>query len=426
MDDQIRRMLDQFNAIHDPTRSVLDSLRSAALPAQQAALASLEWDRSSAARDAFDSLERTRLVDTFAGAYQPSSLAMMNDVLASFQDARYSSDHLAANIYKELVDNREYGVIGQLGAANFTLQDSYSRLADLQKSVAEQLAGAIPRLEDFSPLLSAQSQWARTAQIPSSMEQMWLFATESRVLIDQVWDLRSFLGPLSSSLDEEEVYEEGEEEVIAFANERLAGAFFERSPSLTISKIQEFLDAIKSDAIRLAPRAKALFLVILVGVISNFIYDASKSYVLARSPDAPRVVKEVRREVKKMQRSVASFPPEARVVIAGELIVRRGPAQSTPAIGRLYAADIVWIVKTRARSWSLVEFDDGEGEIVLRGWVYSRYLKPLRGTGRSVRHRPSLPGLPPGAGAFDSGFTDTAERSEELLGELGFGEDFLK
>ncbi|HTG35312.1 MAG TPA: AbrB/MazE/SpoVT family DNA-binding domain-containing protein [Thermoanaerobaculia bacterium] len=31
--------------------------------------------------------------------------------------------------------------------------------------------------------------------------------------------------------------------------------------------------------------------------------------------------------------------------------------------------------------------------------------------------------LPPGAGAFDSGYTDTAERAEEVLGELGFGKD---
>lgn len=31
--------------------------------------------------------------------------------------------------------------------------------------------------------------------------------------------------------------------------------------------------------------------------------------------------------------------------------------------------------------------------------------------------------LPPGAGEFDSGFTDTAERSESLLRELEFGKD---
>jgi Ribbon-helix-helix protein, copG family len=29
--------------------------------------------------------------------------------------------------------------------------------------------------------------------------------------------------------------------------------------------------------------------------------------------------------------------------------------------------------------------------------------------------------VPPGAGAFDSGRTDTASRVEEVLGELGFG-----
>jgi len=31
--------------------------------------------------------------------------------------------------------------------------------------------------------------------------------------------------------------------------------------------------------------------------------------------------------------------------------------------------------------------------------------------------------LPAGAGAFDSGYSDTAERAEEILTETGFGED---
>lgn len=39
-------------------------------------------------------------------------------------------------------------------------------------------------------------------------------------------------------------------------------------------------------------------------------------------------------------------------------------------------------------------------------------------------HLPEIPRkAPEGAGAYDSGFTDTAERFEEILGELGFGED---
>lgn len=33
------------------------------------------------------------------------------------------------------------------------------------------------------------------------------------------------------------------------------------------------------------------------------------------------------------------------------------------------------------------------------------------------------PATPPGAGAFDSGHTDTAERAEEILGESGFARE---
>ncbi|HEY2943088.1 MAG TPA: CopG family transcriptional regulator [Vicinamibacteria bacterium] len=37
-----------------------------------------------------------------------------------------------------------------------------------------------------------------------------------------------------------------------------------------------------------------------------------------------------------------------------------------------------------------------------------------------LRHEPGKP--PPGAGAFSSGRKDTAEKAEELLGKLKFGE----
>lgn len=33
----------------------------------------------------------------------------------------------------------------------------------------------------------------------------------------------------------------------------------------------------------------------------------------------------------------------------------------------------------------------------------------------------SRPGAPPGAGSFESGYSDTAERAEDVLAETGFG-----
>lgn len=47
----------------------------------------------------------------------------------------------------------------------------------------------------------------------------------------------------------------------------------------------------------------------------------------------------------------------------------------------------------------------------------------LREDLRKYLSRTPQPGLPPGAGAFDSGHTDTAERAEEILRETGFGQD---
>lgn len=55
-----------------------------------------------------------------------------------------------------------------------------------------------------------------------------------------------------------------------------------------------------------------------------------------------------------------------------------------------------------------------------------RQKKPMAEVIRATLRENLQPGLPPRShhgGAFDSGYTDTAERAEELLGELGFGED---
>ncbi len=380
MDDQLRRMLDQFNAINDPTRSIHNSLYDAVSQVRgQLAQASLDWDRGLAIRGAIDSLEHGRLIDTLKGVYQPDILTKMNDGLASFKYVTPPQYQLAPGIFEDLADRQRLLGIDQFSSMYAAyLQDSYSKLADIQKSIAAQYSGFISRRDELSPLFSAQARWVRTVQLPSSLEQVRSFNLEARALINEVVDLRSLLGSLPSNLEEEEDYEEAEE-AIALANEKLAEAFFEKSTGLTIGKIRELLVALKSGAIRLAPKATAFLLAILIGVISNFIYDATKSYVIARGSDAPKVVKEVRREIKKIQKSGAPFPSDLRVVMASELVVRRGPGQSTPAVGRLYAADLVWFVKTQNRSWSLVEFDDGEGDVVLRGWVFSRYIKPLRG-----------------------------------------------
>lgn len=66
------------------------------------------------------------------------------------------------------------------------------------------------------------------------------------------------------------------------------------------------------------------------------------------------------------------------MVTASGLIVRREPNKTSAPIGHLYAGDIVSLEKTRTRSWSLVVFQSADGDVLLRGWVFSRYLMPLQ------------------------------------------------
>ncbi|MFY9820675.1 MAG: SH3 domain-containing protein [Thermoanaerobaculia bacterium] len=414
MDDQLRRMLEQYQSMHGLASSASEAIRQAHVQAS----AYDDLNLVAQAREAL--LGYSTLTNQFSSAYRYDALAQVDEMLEKVRLATPSPYQISSGIAGDLVNRERLLVANQLTGLNLpSLQDSYSQLAELQKIVAAQSAW-----NDLSPLLSAQLQWARTAQIPSSLEQMSLFGTDAMALVRQISELSSNLLLLPSDLEEIDDEEAGQ--AIALANERLADAFFEKTPARTLGQIQELLKAIKSGAIALAPGATKVLLAILISVIGNFIYDTAKSYVAANVLKTPHhVEKAVNQAVKQLQSSGVTFPLDMRVVVAPELLVRRGPSQSTPVVGRLYAADIVWLLETRSRSWTLVEFHDNEGEVVLRGWVFSRYIRSLKGGGRSLPYKKRQAKLPPGAGAFDSGHTDTAERSEELLGELGFGEDGL-
>ena len=65
-----------------------------------------------------------------------------------------------------------------------------------------------------------------------------------------------------------------------------------------------------------------------------------------------------------------------RLVTAGTLIIRARPTRHSARVGELHLGDVVWTVRTHARSWTLVEWRDGE-DVRVRGWVFSRYLERL-------------------------------------------------
>ncbi|HEV2853302.1 MAG TPA: SH3 domain-containing protein [Thermoanaerobaculia bacterium] len=386
MYDELQRMMSLYKPIHDEMGSIAARLAKDQIAYKltyQDSLAALNHlgDSQTYVRNLSDQIRMStgNLVDAFQNAYRPEALARVDEMLAGFRFDTSIHSQFASAAAESLIDKQRFLTASQAIASSLApLQDSYSRLSDLQRSLAAQYAGITSRLDELTPLLSAQSNWARTVHFPASLEEKRLFAAEAATLFDQISSLRSLLGTLPSDEGDEEEDRQAEQ-AIAVANERLASAFSEKSPTLTVRRIQDLLASALTGTFRLSPKATAVLLAILINLISNFLYDTTKAFLLAEPKTAPRVSKELKREVKKVRRTVSSLPGDLRVVVASELIVRQGPGQSTPAVGRLYGADLVWLIKARNRSWSLVEFQDEDGEVVLQGWVFSRYIQPLRG-----------------------------------------------
>ena len=66
-----------------------------------------------------------------------------------------------------------------------------------------------------------------------------------------------------------------------------------------------------------------------------------------------------------------------RYVVADSLNVRLKGSIQSPSIGILRFGDVVVLLK-KGRHWSLVEWQDREGQAAIRGWVFSRYLEKFK------------------------------------------------
>ncbi|KPA12105.1 SH3, type 3 domain protein [Candidatus Magnetomorum sp. HK-1] len=66
-----------------------------------------------------------------------------------------------------------------------------------------------------------------------------------------------------------------------------------------------------------------------------------------------------------------------RIVTANTLNVRKNNLNKSQKIGVLYFGDIVEVL-TNKRKWSLVRYCNKESDILLQGWVFSRYLKAIK------------------------------------------------
>jgi Bacterial SH3 domain len=55
------------------------------------------------------------------------------------------------------------------------------------------------------------------------------------------------------------------------------------------------------------------------------------------------------------------------------LLIRDKPNSKSPNIGRLYFGQAVHLIE-KNKDWSLVSWSDGDNSVMLKGWVFTRYL----------------------------------------------------
>lgn len=227
--------------------------------------------------------------------------------------------------------------------------------------------------------LAAQSAWIRTVLAPR--HDFYRMAEETRRLLRDALASLSDVDLASGEWEDEPNHEA--EQQIEQARERIAATFESPNPQDVLQALGEYLEEAKSTKKKVKGIALDLFVNVIGGLLAAFM-------LLVISPTEPRspgIVVKVKKEVVRIRNEGIRFPRDVRVVIASVLMVRSKPSRQSHTVGRLYAGDMVSVIKLRSRSWSLVEFQDQEGEIVIRGWVFTRYVVPLRSSRRYPRCR---------------------------------------
>ncbi len=139
------------------------------------------------------------------------------------------------------------------------------------------------------------------------------------------------------------------------------------------NKMNEWIKIINSkDGILKQVLIKVIITIIIIlatpkieGLRDNYLYN-DKNYIS----------KNIKKTVKSMNLN-DDFYKEYRFVEADCLNVRSAGSKRSAVVGKLYYGEIVKIVR-KNRNWALVEYKSQNEDIVIKGWVFTRYLKGFK------------------------------------------------
>jgi hypothetical protein len=117
---------------------------------------------------------------------------------------------------------------------------------------------------------------------------------------------------------------------------------------------------------------------LIVGIVLSIVNPVADFYIKKSlgNSDKRLIVKKVNKTLKNNidhQTILSKF----RIVTANILNVRESGSNKSAIIGLFYTGYVVEIIQ-KGRKWSLVSWYDSDKNISIQGWVFSRYLKPIK------------------------------------------------
>jgi uncharacterized protein YgiM (DUF1202 family) len=98
--------------------------------------------------------------------------------------------------------------------------------------------------------------------------------------------------------------------------------------------------------------------------------------IVLKNNEKRMVVKEVSKTITSTfneKSDIKSF----RIVSTTSLNVRKSSSNKSDIVGVLFLGDVVEVIE-KGRKWSLISWQDSESDALVRGWVFSRYLKAIK------------------------------------------------